>query len=267
MDVAFDANPSLRWLFVFAHPDDELAICGWMRRVAQSGAAVASCWMHSTDVRRTESMRVADLIGLRPETLTFLDSPDGRFIEVMPTLVSGLAEVVRTFGPDRLVVPAFEQGHLDHDATNWAAAQVFEGPKFEVPMYHPYTTRFPWMGRFADPADEQVFDLDSELSALKKTCARCFPSQNIWRNIVCSEIRDVLMFRSPTMSRLERLRRQSHFDYRTPNLPAGLRERVEKSRPWARWLEALDAAEGVAPPMSAPMRSRRVPSALADRDT
>lgn len=265
MDVAFEADPSLRWLFVFAHPDDELAICGWMKRLAQSGAAISSCWMHSTEVRRAESLRVAELIGLKADSLTFLDAPDGRFIEVMPTLARGLADVVREFSPDRLVVPAFEQGHLDHDATNWAAGQAFEGPRFEVPMYHPYTTRFPWMGRFADPSGEQVFALDEELSALKKRCARCFPSQNIWRNIVCSEARDLVMFRVPSMAKIERLRKQTHFDYRTPNLPPRLKQKVEGSRTWARWIEALDAAESLAP-QGAATRSRTGPSILADPD-
>ena len=49
----------------------------------------------------------------------------------MPGLLSSFRAMMARVKPDRVVCGAFEQGHLDHDATHWLVTHSFDGPVFE----------------------------------------------------------------------------------------------------------------------------------------
>lgn len=235
---AFDENPQLRWLFVFAHPDDELGVCAWMRRLVGAGATVRACWIHHTPVRKAEAVRSMLAIGVAEEALWFLPGDDGRIAEQMPELWPLLRRTVSEAKPDRVVTIAFEQGHLDHDATNMLVNRSFDGPVFEYPMYHPYTRRIQILNRFATPEGQEILELTEEECELKKRLARAYPSQNIHSVLVWYHVYRWLTLRPVHLCRSERLRRQTHRDYCTPNLPARFRREVERSEEWRRWLAA-----------------------------
>ena len=44
----FDADIGERWLFCMTHPDDEISICAWIRRLTDAGVDVFLSWTHST---------------------------------------------------------------------------------------------------------------------------------------------------------------------------------------------------------------------------
>ncbi|MCX7799628.1 MAG: PIG-L family deacetylase [Fimbriimonadales bacterium] len=238
---AFDEDPSLRWLFVFAHPDDELGVCAWIRRLTRAGATVHACWTHHTPVRKAEAVRAMAALGVEERNLAFLPGVDGRVAEQMPELWPRMRQVVDEARPDRVVTIAFEQGHLDHDATNLLVNRSFEGPVLEYPMYHPYTRRIQTLNRFATPDGEEVLELTQEECALKRRLARGYPSQNIHAVLVWYHVYRWLTLRPLSLCRSERLRLQVHRDYRSPNLPPRLRREVERSATWRRWLLAAEA--------------------------
>lgn len=237
----FDPDPSLRWLFCFTHPDDEIAICAWMRTLVLAGAEVHACWSHSTPVREAEARAGMAKVGVPGEHLRFFGARDQGVVDEIDRLVPLYTQLGVEASPDRVVVGAFEQGHIDHDATNLIVSLALpEATTIEFPLYHPYTTRMPTINEFTDPKGQEQFELSPELQRFKLDFAKTFPSQNIWRLLVLNELRGMLMFRRAGLLRRERLRRQTHFDFLSPNLPQGMSIRVQKSAIWKRWLAAVE---------------------------
>jgi len=224
---------------VLCHPDDELAIAVTIRRLVQTGGSVHLAWTHRTDVREGEARNAARLIGVNEAHLTFFEGRDGDLVDDIPALRPRMDDLMRDLTPDQVVTVAFEQGHIDHDATNLLVNLSFQGPVFEYPMYHTYLTRMPVLNRFADPAAQQVTELTPEEMRFKVQLARTYPSQTIWRNVVWYERASLLKGRRIRLAATERLRRQTHRDFLTPNLPDRLRDRVTLSPHWQRWIAAM----------------------------
>jgi len=141
--------------------------------------------------------------------------------------------------PNRVCCGAFEQGHIDHDATNLLVNRTFGGPVFEIPFYHSYLVRLQRINRFADPRGEEVRELDRDEQQLKRMIARQYPSTNIWSVLLWYEILQGSRLRRFELARTERMRLQTHRDFLTPNLPPRLAHRVQRCARWQRWERAV----------------------------
>jgi LmbE family N-acetylglucosaminyl deacetylase len=241
---AFDPDPQLRWLFAITHPDDEIAICGWIRRLVAMGAEVHLSWTHDTPEREYEARQAAKLLHVPKQNLHFHHGPDRRLAEAMPEMFPKVRRMVDEVRPDRIVVGAFEQGHMDHDATNLLVHRAFDGPIFETPLYHAYCQPIPVMNRFATPHGEEILELMAHEVALKKRVAQRYPSQAIWGNLVWYSLLLKLKMDREPFGLVERMRLQTHTDFEEPHLPLRLAERVKKTQRWKRWIAAVNAFEG-----------------------
>lgn len=238
----FDPDPELRWLLVLAHPDDELAIAAWLHRLRIRGAAVTALWLHSTPTREAEARQVMEVIGVSQECLHFLDAPDGDLCDCMSAYQPHVDAVVANNKPDRIITAAFEQGHLDHDATNFLVNRAAGGvPVLELPLYHGYHREIMPLNRFAEPNGQEILALTPDEQRLVKRVARMYPSQTIWRNLFWSEVLSRIRLRPTLLASTERMRLQTWRDYRRPHLPDDLARRVVRSPRWARWIAAMDA--------------------------
>lgn len=244
---AFDPDRGHRWLFCFTHPDDEIAMAAWMHRLAVSGAEVWAGWSVANPTREAEARSVMRLLGVCNERLFFFDAPDGNACDCLGQLLGHWASAIAKANPTRVVVCAFECGHLDHDSTNYAVVRALgERNKqiaYEFPLYHTYLTRFPVLNRFANPRGEEVLNLSPDEWRLKRRVSRMYPSQNIGSLLVWYTVWGWARLSPPALCRTERMRLQTHFDFLTPNLPQSLRERVERSPKWARWVRCVQAVE------------------------
>ncbi|MBL8088064.1 MAG: PIG-L family deacetylase [Chthonomonas sp.] len=238
--VAFDPKPDLRWMFCFAHPDDEVAIAAWMRRLVLNGNPVRCLWLHSTEVREAESRLAMRQIGVPDDALRFWRGTDGSLVDEMGELLPQLDAQVQEFQPDRMAVMAFEQGHLDHDAANYMVSRAFEGVVCEFPMYYAYYRAFQHLNQFAQPDGEERLSLTPEETELKRALPRLFPSQTMARNLFWYNIAQRLIGRNLQLDTRELMRLKLATDYRTPNLPPEIAQKVAASKLWARWLSALD---------------------------
>lgn len=243
----FDDDPRLTWLFAFAHPDDEIAICAWIRRLTESGAKVWAGWSVSNPGRENEARKVMSFLGVPQESLFFFDMPDGNACEHLSELSDKWKQAILTSTPDRVAVCAFECGHLDHDATNFAINSAIRAtgmskPVFEIPLYHTYLSRIPRLNRFADSAGEQVLLLKPDEWRLKARVSRSYPSQNIASLLVWYTVLNLVKLRPAALCRTERMRLQTHYDFLVPNLPPSLRNRVENSVRWRRWADGVRKA-------------------------
>lgn len=235
----FDPDPRHRWLFCATHPDDELAIVAWMRRLVLAGADVFVSFSHHTPIREQEGRANMARVGVPDDRQFYFGGTDGRIAEEIGVLLPEFQRLANNVDPSHVVCGAFEQGHIDHDATNLMVNRSFGAAVvLEVPLYHPYVRRIQTLNRFAQPAEQEVLVLSPEERRFKIECARGFPSQRIWPILVGYEILGLLAFRPARLAATERMRRQTHLDFSRPNLPEPLAARVLRSPTWQRWLTA-----------------------------
>lgn len=237
--LAFDPNPQ-RWLFAMTHPDDEISIVAWIATLVSEQSEVWLSWTHHTPEREAEARRVAERLGVPQEHLFFHGATDGAVCDEIARLRDPFKAMIDTVRPDRVVVGAFEQGHLDHDATNWLVNHVFDGPVLEVPFYYSYLTRIPRMNRFALVDGQEVRDLSEAERRLKIEIAKSYPSQAIWKNLLFAEARARLLGEG-SLTTTERMRIQAKTDFTQVALPEPLASRVRASAKWQRWLKSLQA--------------------------
>jgi hypothetical protein len=238
--VAFDPDPSIRWLFCMTHPDDEISICAWIKRLTDAGAEVWISWTHASPVRQAEAGYAAEELGVPLTRLFFHGAEDGRVVHQMADLLPSFSAMIQKVQPARIACGAFEQGHLDHDATNCLVHQVFDGPVFEIPFYYSYLTRMPRVNRFEDPTREEVIELSPAAAAAKRYYAKLFPSQRIWRNMVWANMRSKLNG-DGSLSKTERMRLQLPTDFTRVQHSGALGKRIEESDRWQEWLKAYQS--------------------------
>ena len=237
----FDPDPSRRWLFCLTHPDDELSIAAWIKRLADAGAPVFLSWTHAPPHRRVEAEAFADLVGVDRGRLFFHGATDGSVCDELPELRSRFDRMMFAVKPHLVCCGAFEQGHLDHDATNFLVNATHRGPVAEIPFYHAYLSGVQTFNRFSgEGGPAEVLPLTREDRALKKRAAQLYPSQNIRKLIVYHELAMLATLRRPYLLRRETMRLQTHEDWRAPNHPDALRQRIERSPKWRRWIAAMD---------------------------
>jgi len=155
------------------------------------------------------------------------------------SLIPKFRAMIAEVRPDRICCGAFEQGHLDHDATNFILDQTGQCPILEIPFYHTYTTRFQTLNRFSDPRGQEILALDVDEQAFKKIIARQYPSQNIWQVLFWYELSQNARLRKMELARTERLRLQTKCDFSKPNHPPKIAQKVLRSKSWRRWRKAL----------------------------
>ena len=235
----FDPDPTLRWLFCMTHPDDEISICAWIHRLTRIGAPVYMSWTHSNSIREREARAAALLLGVPQDRLFFFGATDGNACQEMPELLPQFRDLISKVGPDRVCCGAFEQGHIDHDSTNFLVNQAFSGLILEIPFYHTYTTRFQTLNRFSDPRGEEISWLEIDDQRLKTTIARQFPSQNIWSVLLWYEIWQNTRLRPMALAKSERMRLQTRPNFLRPNHPPKIARRVVGSPLWRKWRRSV----------------------------
>lgn len=237
---AFQVSADERVLFAFTHPDDETAVAAFIWRLQREGVPLRVLWTHSTPIRESESRDAMSKIGVGGDQLSFLGGKDGAIMNEIPRLRDEISATVEEFEPTRIVTHAFEQGHLDHDATNLMVHLTYDGPTFEVPFYHTFLARFPVIYRFSSSEGEQILELNKVEVAMKWEMLRCYPSQTIERNIKLYYLAKRLGLRKQDLLSSERLRLQTHFDFRSPNHPEETANKIVASDAWRLWLRAVE---------------------------
>jgi hypothetical protein len=177
-----------------------------------------------------------------------LGADDGQVARQMPDLLPDFKDMVAHIRPTRICCGAFEQGHIDHDATNLLVNRSYSGPIFEIPFYHTYLTRLQVINRFSDPRGQEVLDLDFDDQRFKIHIARQYPTQNIWSVLLWYEIAQRARLRPMRLAKTERMRLQSHRDFLTPNHPPKLAAKVARSSRWQEWVDAVTIFQGAGSP-------------------
>jgi hypothetical protein len=221
------------------HPDDEISICAWIRRLTQSGNQVYISWTHNKPIREKEARAVAELLGVPQDNLFFHHATDGSVCDEILDLIPKFQAMMDSVKPDRVCCGAFEQGHLDHDSTNLLVNLTFKGPILEIPFYHDYRSGIQRFNRFSDPTGEEVLHLTPEEVRFKKDVAKQYPSQNIWRLLLIYEVWQACQLKRICLAKSERMRFQRHRTFSQPNHPQPLASKIKKCPKWKRWKTSL----------------------------
>lgn len=236
----FDPDPSRRWLFCLTHPDDEISIAAWIHRLTVAGAPVWLSWTHATPHRRTEAERFAELVGVPNDRIFFHGATDGSVCDEIGGLLPRFDRMMFAAKPHVVACGAFEQGHLDHDATNYLVNATHRGPVAEIPFYHVYLSNLQRFNLFSgESGPVETLALDRRDRAFKRRVARNYPSQNIYSLILWHEAAHIVTMRRPKLLARELMRLQTHNEWRVPNHPPHLQARIERSPKWQRWIAAM----------------------------
>ncbi len=149
-----------RTMVLVAHPDDETGGCaGLLQRLpdpvvvfATDGApADPYFWggygspLNYARARRQEATRALQAAGIRHSeflggaALEHTEFHDQQLYRVLPQAMQAISEMVRRYQPDKVLVPAYEGGHPDHDSCSFLGAMLcrrFGLPVWEMPLYH-----------------------------------------------------------------------------------------------------------------------------------
>jgi len=184
--------PPGKFLFLLAHPDDEVFVSGSIYSFVNLRHDVHLAWLTSGDlfgkgeVRERELAAAAELLGVPSDHRHLFRLPDMGLIRNLGRVFECTTELVSRLEPSHVFVPAYEGGHPDHDALNFVAYSVWQSTDqsfslFEFPLYNgtgPFFFLWLRVNSFV-PGSGQIEKhvLDSEHVALKGRLIDIYNSQ------------------------------------------------------------------------------------------
>lgn len=132
---------------VLAHPDDEVFLAGLLRSRLEQGIPVHCAWITSGEAsggaarREAELRRAAALLGLPGQAIHLARFPNNGLLPLLGDVAVWLGALFAALEPEEIHTTAYEGGHIDHDAVNWAvhAAWTVAAPQavaYEFPLYN-----------------------------------------------------------------------------------------------------------------------------------
>jgi len=136
-----------KYLFLFAHPDDDVFIAGAMKLLLDSGAYVEAAWLTSGGMmgganrREKELHQAMEVMELPSSHIHLFRFPDLGLIEHLDPAADKVAELLGVLKPDIVVSTGYEGGHPDHDAVSFLAGEALfrsklQAKRFEYPLYN-----------------------------------------------------------------------------------------------------------------------------------
>ena len=136
-----------RYLFVLAHPDDEIYTCAFIQQLVNDGKHVDMLFATSGDyqgpdmtrVREAEARASMQLLGVLMANVHFLRIPERQLMEHVTAVREQVLALATTVLSDCIVGHDFEGGHNGHDALSFCGSRVAEErhiPLYVFPAYH-----------------------------------------------------------------------------------------------------------------------------------
>lgn len=177
------------------HQDDETLGCGGLiLKKKQAGANVKiifmtdGCRSHSSliaedslkQIRRQEALKAAEILGVGPDDVVFLDAKDGTLMWHLEVMTQKVIDVIIKLNPQEVFIPYFKDGPRDHEATNKIVLNALSKLGFDMIIYeYPvwFWYQWPWIRFSGKPR---------QLLSLIVNCIRSKFGYSLFKNFRCS---------------------------------------------------------------------------------
>lgn len=182
-----DFSQFSRYLFVFAHPDDEIYTCAFIQKLVNEDKKVDVLYVTSGDYQGPEVIEVREkevresmrLLNVPMTNIHFMRIPERQLMnKVSETRKNLLAQVIK-LAPDCIVGHDFEGGHNGHDAVSFCASRVAEELHISLyvfPAYHGWPEKRIW-NQFASHKATDTLTLTPDMQVLQDQVVATHASQ------------------------------------------------------------------------------------------
>ncbi len=178
-----------RYLFVLAHPDDEIYTCAFIHQLVNDGMRVDILYVTSgdyqgpdrTSVREEEARVSMRLLKVNLGNVHFMRVPERQLMGQVGAVREYILALATTVLADCVVGHDFEGGHNGHDALSFCTSRVAEElhiPLYVFPAYHGVPEERRW-NQFVSPrAATDTLHLSAEMQSLQRRVMAAHASQS-----------------------------------------------------------------------------------------
>lgn len=175
------------YLWVLAHPDDEVYTCALMKKVAKK-ARVSVVYITSgdyrgpemIDIREAEAKKSMALIGVSQEDVHFLRIPERELMDSLNDVHGKLSTLATDISPGCVVTHDFEGGHNGHDAVSYLSFRLTRKLGtllYFFPAYNGWPETRRWNQLVRSETNCFTYPLDTDAQNLKLEVINCHQSQ------------------------------------------------------------------------------------------
>lgn len=183
-----------RYLFVFAHPDDEIYTCAFIKELVSHGKDVDVLYVTSGDYQGPEVAKIREeevqesmrLLNVSSTNVHLMRIPERQLMNKVNEARENLLKQAIKLAPDCIVGHDFEGGHNGHDAVSFCASRVAEElhiPLYVFPAYHGWPEKRIW-NQFASHEATGTLLLSPEMKMLQDRVIAIHASQEGFFNTI-----------------------------------------------------------------------------------
>lgn len=176
-----------RYLFVFAHPDDEIYTCAFIQKLTNERKRVDILYVTSGDyqgpemieVREEEVRESTQLLNVPVANVHFMRVPERQLMDKVNEVRENFLTQATKLSPDCIIGHDFEGGHNGHDAVSFCTSRVAEEvhiPLYVFPAYYGWPEKRIW-NQFASHEATDTLTLTPDMKALQDRVIAIHASQ------------------------------------------------------------------------------------------
>ncbi|EKE20887.1 MAG: LmbE-like protein [uncultured bacterium] len=210
------------YLFILAHPDDEIYTCVFISELIKLGKKVDIIYITSGDYngaevaieRERELENSMKIIGVKKENVHLLQVPERQLMDKDLETRDNLLSLSKQLNPDCVIGHDFEGGHNGHDLVSFFASRVAQELKIPLlvfPAYHGWPENRQWNKFILEKNTDYELNFTDEQKQLQKNVMASHKTQENFMSLILNSA-DYGLFNSR-----EILRYVSDFiDYKIP---------------------------------------------------
>lgn len=184
-----------RYLFIFAHPDDEIYTCAFIEKLIQDGKEVHILYVTSGDyqgaefgpMREEEVLQSAQIMSVPISNVRFLKIPERQLMASVSDTIVQTSKLIKDLKPDCIVGHDFEGGHNGHDAVSFCSSQTANSssvPFYVFPAYHGWPENRIWNQFIASREPTDILTLTALQQNLQNRVIAVHSTQQGFFNVI-----------------------------------------------------------------------------------
>lgn len=177
-----------KYVFIFAHPDDEIFTAVTICNLIRKGKAVYAIYITNGDFLGAEmgKTRVQELansmsmLGVKPENFTMLNFSESPLIDYADKVIHAVLQKIRAINPDCIVGHDYEGRHIGHDLASFCAylSATKLGADFWVfPAYNGLGSKRRWNHLLNNKSVDYEMRLEKNDQNIKQSVVEAHASQ------------------------------------------------------------------------------------------